>query len=89
MSKTIKIKNEEKLVKKALEVGIKLAKMQGFDIPSNSQAVQAKAVYLFLVEAKQITPLPADKLDGASIKKRLAIWINNALPEGDPLKEMA
>ncbi len=86
MSKVSKIHNEDKLVKKALEVGLQLAKMQGFDLPHDSQPLQAKAVYLFLVEAKQITPLPADKLTGANIKKRLAIWIHNALPEGDPLK---
>lgn len=86
MSKVTKMRNEDKLVKKALEVGSKLAKMQGFELPQHSQPTLAKAVYLFLVEAKQITPLPADKLDGVNIKKRLAIWIHNALPDGDTLK---
>lgn len=33
MSKTAKLNNEEKLVKKALEIGGKMAKMQGFDLP--------------------------------------------------------
>lgn len=86
MSKTAKILNEDKLVKKALEVGLKMAKMQGFDLPNTSQPVKTKAVYLFLVEVNQITPLPDDKLDGANIKKRLARWIHNALPDDDPLK---
>ncbi len=86
MSKVSKIHNEDKLVKKAIEVGFKLAKMQGFDLPTSSAPIKAKAVYLFLVDAKQIPPLPEDKLDGASIKKRLAIWMHNALPDGVPLK---
>ncbi|PMH44668.1 DUF5062 domain-containing protein [Vibrio sp. 10N.286.49.B3] len=86
MSKTAKILNEDKLVKKAVEVGLKMAKLQGFDLSSTSQPTTIKAVYLFLVEVNQITPLPAGKLDGANIKKRLALWIHRALPDNDPLK---
>ncbi|MCB5360660.1 DUF5062 family protein [Vibrio lentus] len=86
MSKTAKIINEDKLVKKAVEVGFKMAKLQGFDLPHSSQPIKVKAVYLFLVEVNQITPLPDDKLDGANIKKRLALWIHKALPDHDPLK---
>ncbi|MGC9402360.1 MULTISPECIES: DUF5062 family protein [Vibrio] len=86
MSKTAKILNEDKLVKKALDVGFKMAKLQGLNLPSSSQPIKIKAVYLFLVEVNQITPLPADKLDGANIKKRLALWLHKALPDNDPLK---
>ncbi|MFS1497887.1 DUF5062 family protein [Vibrio splendidus] len=86
MSKTAKIINEDKLVKKAVEVGFKMAKLQGFDLPHSSQPIKVKAVYLFLVEVNQITPLPDDKLDGANIKKRLALWIHKVLPDNDPLK---
>ncbi|RPF23916.1 DUF5062 family protein [Vibrio crassostreae] len=86
MSKTAKIINEDKLVKKAVEVGFKMAKLQGFDLPNSSQPIKVKAVYLFLVEVNQITPLPDDKLDGANIKKRLARWLHKALPDNDPLK---
>ncbi|PWI33235.1 DUF5062 domain-containing protein [Vibrio albus] len=88
MSKTAKINNEDKLFKKALEVGCKMAEMQGFPLTNKntSPAIKAKAVYLFLVEVNQITPLPADKLDGKNIKKRLALWIHHALPDDDPLK---
>ncbi|MEZ9269158.1 DUF5062 family protein, partial [Vibrio splendidus] len=75
MSKTAKIINEDKLVKKAVEVGFKMAKLQGFDLPNSSQPIKVKAVYLFLVEVNQITPLPESKLDGANIKKRLALWL--------------
>ena len=86
MSKSSKLHNEDKLVKKALEIGEKMAKMQGFDLPKSPQPVRVKAVYLFLVDAKQITPLPDNKLDGANIKHRLALWIHSALPDNDPLK---
>ncbi|MEZ8822747.1 DUF5062 family protein [Vibrio amylolyticus] len=86
MSKTAKILNEDKLVKKALDVGFKMAKLQGLNLPASSAPIKVKAVYLFLVEVNQITPLPDSKLDGANIKKRLALWMHNALPDNDPLK---
>lgn len=86
MSKSSKLHNEDKLVKKALEIGEKMAKMQGFDLPKSPQPVKVKAVYLFLVDAKQIAPLPDSKLDGTNIKHRLALWIHSALPDNDPLK---
>ncbi|MCL9773697.1 DUF5062 family protein [Vibrio methylphosphonaticus] len=88
MSKTTKIENEDKLFKKALELGAKIAKMQGYQLSNQgtTQAMKAKAIYLFLVEVKQITPLPADKSDLKNIKKRLALWLHSALPEDDPLK---
>ncbi|MFH0259134.1 DUF5062 family protein [Vibrio mediterranei] len=88
MTKTIKIHNEEKLFKKALEVGCKMAAMQGYPVQdlSATPATKAKALYHFLVEVKQIVPLPEDKEDGPHIKKRLAIWLHSALPDNDPLK---
>ncbi|NUW69334.1 DUF5062 family protein [Vibrio coralliilyticus] len=86
MSKSSKLHNEDKLVKKALEIGEKMAKMQGFDLPKSPQPVRVKAIYLFLVDAKQIAPLPDSKLDGTNIKHRLALWIHSALPDNDPLK---
>ncbi|OIQ25574.1 DUF5062 family protein [uncultured Vibrio sp.] len=86
MSKTAKILNEDKLVKKALDVGFKMAKLQGLNLPTSPAPTKVKAVYLFLVEVNQITPLPDSKLDGANIKKRLALWMHSALPDNDPLK---
>ncbi|MBW3695604.1 MULTISPECIES: DUF5062 family protein [Vibrio] len=86
MSKTTKILNEDKLVKKAVEVAFKLAKMQGMDLPATSAPIKTKAAYLFLAEVNQITPLPEDKMDGPNIKKRLALWMHQALPDNDPLK---
>ncbi|MBD1564797.1 DUF5062 family protein [Vibrio sp. SA48] len=86
MSQKSMLKNEDKLVKKALEIGGKMAMLQGFNLPQSPQPVRVKAIYLFLVDAKQITPLPDNKLDGANIKHRLALWMRNALPDNDPLK---
>lgn len=88
MSKTAKIDNEDKLFKKALEMGSKIAAMQGYKLSNQgtTQATKAKAIYMFLVQVKQITPLPEDKTDGKNIRKRLALWIHSALPDDDPLK---
>lgn len=86
MSKTHKVQNEDKLVKKAIEIGFQLAKMQGISLPNSSQPIKIKAVYLFLVEVKQIAPLPENKIDGTNLKKRLALWMHSALPDDDPLK---
>ncbi len=88
MAKTTKVKNEDKLFKRALQVGSKMAEMQGYKLTEDnaSPSLKAKALYLFLVKVRQIAPLPEDKQDGQSIKKRIALWLYNALPEGDPLK---
>ncbi|GEA60564.1 DUF5062 family protein [Vibrio comitans] len=86
MSKTAKIHNEDKLVKKAIDVGMKMAKMQGIDLPSSTGPLKAQGVYLFLVGVNQITPLPDNKLDGPNIKHRLALWMHSVLPDNDPLK---
>ncbi len=86
MSKTNKLHNEDKLVKRAIEVVFKLAKMQGINLPDSTMPLKVKSAYLFLVEVNQIPPLPESKHDGASLKHRLALWMHSALPDGDPLK---
>ena len=88
MAKTNKIQNEDKLFKRALQIGSKMAEMQGYKLTeeSASLSVKTKALYLFLVQVRQIAPLPEDKQDGQSLKKRIALWMYNALPEDDPLK---
>jgi hypothetical protein len=88
MSKVHKIENEDKLFKKALEIGTKMAAMQGYELTTKgaSHSIKARALYLFLVKVNQIVPLPEDKTDGQNIKKRLALWIHHALPDNDPLK---
>ncbi|KAB2826047.1 DUF5062 family protein [Aliivibrio finisterrensis] len=75
--KNIVKKDEDKLFKKALELGCKLSEMQGYHIVDKSlpQPVIAKAVYLFLVQVRLLSPLPLDKTNGPNIKHRLAIWM--------------
>lgn len=76
-----KMKDEEKLFKQALKYGLKLAEMQGYYISEKgaSQKRVSRAVYLFLVKVKLLTPLPLNKTDGPSIKRRLAVWMKGVL----------
>ena len=78
-----KLEHEEKLYKKALEFGCKLAEMQGYKISDKNQSkpVIAKALYIFLVNVRLIAPLPVDKTDGPNIKRRLAIWMKGNLEQ--------
>ncbi|GAM74691.1 hypothetical protein JCM19241_1034 [Vibrio ishigakensis] len=46
MSKTNKLHNEDKLVKRAIEVVFKLAKMQGIDLPDSTMPLKVKSAYL-------------------------------------------
>ncbi|MDP2515046.1 DUF5062 family protein [Photobacterium damselae subsp. piscicida] len=53
------MKNEAKLIKKALELGFSYAKQQGYgdldkSVPAN---YRVEIIYRMLVECKQITPL--------------------------------
>ncbi|MGF1736366.1 DUF5062 family protein [Photobacterium satsumensis] len=77
-----KNKNDPKLLKKALELGMSFAKKQGFDDLDKSVSSKDKVecVYRLLVEFKQITPLPEDKEDGPNMKHKLILWISRLLP---------
>ncbi|MFC5076298.1 hypothetical protein VTH8203_01059 [Vibrio thalassae] len=78
-----KMKDEDKLFKQAISYGLKLADMQGYQITDKraSQKSVSRAVYLFLVKVQLLTPLPVDKTDGPSIKRRLAVWMKRVLKE--------
>lgn len=81
-----KIKNEGKLLKMAIELGLNFAKKEKYSVdPHLSDKDKAEAVYNMLVTYKQITPLPADKVDGPNMKHRLVMWILNMLPDNHPL----
>ncbi|PSU34893.1 DUF5062 family protein [Photobacterium lutimaris] len=77
-----KNKNDAKLLKKALELGMSFAKQQGFDDLDKSVSSKDKVecVYRLLVQFKQITPLPEDKEDGPTMKHKLILWISRLLP---------
>ncbi|KLV03472.1 hypothetical protein ABT56_19400 [Photobacterium aquae] len=77
-----KIKNEAKLLKQAITLGMAFAKKQGFaDLDrSTSPKDKVECIYRLLVAAQQITPLPADKEDGPNMKHKLVLWISRLLP---------
>ena len=77
-----KIKNEAELLKKALEVAEKYAMGRGYKgfTSSTSSKVKVESLYRLLVNDKLITPLPENKEDLASLKRRMVMWISNQLP---------
>lgn len=82
-----KIKNESALLKKALEVAERYAKGRGYAGFSATDSAKQKveSLYRLLVLDKLITPLPEDKEDLASLKRRLVVWIMKQLPEDHEL----
>ena len=78
-----KMKDEDKLFKQAICYGLRLAEMQGYYISDKgtSQKSVSRAVYLFLVKVRLLTPLPVDKTDGPRIKRRLAVWMKSVLKD--------
>ena len=77
-----KIKNEAALLKKALEVAEKYAQGRGYKGFSDSDSSKAKveSLYRLLVHDKLITPLPENREDLASLKRRMVMWISSQLP---------
>lgn len=84
-----KLKHENELLKKALVVGENYAKNRGYTAFSATDAQKHKieCIYRLLVNDKLITPLPEDKEDLLSMKHRLAVWLQNKLPEDHPLRQ--
>ncbi|KLU98629.1 DUF5062 family protein [Photobacterium aphoticum] len=82
-----KQKNDAKLLKKALELGMAYAKKQGYgDLDKSvSSKDKVECIYRLLVEAKQITPLAVDQEDGPNMKHKLVLWISRLLPADHPL----
>jgi len=77
-----KIKNENALLKKAIEVAERYAIGRGYKGFSATDSAKQKveSLYRLLVHDKLITPLPADKEDLANLKHRLVMWIMKQLP---------
>ena len=82
-----KIKNEAQLLKKALSVAERYAVNRGYNAFSATDSAKQKveSLYRLLVHDKLISPLPADKEDLASLKRRLVMWIIKQLPEDHDL----
>ena len=71
-----KLKNENELVKKAIEAGVKYAEGRGvveFEA-TDSAAEKLEYIYRLLVHDKVIQPIPEDQVSQKSIKHKLAIW---------------
>ncbi|OAN18122.1 hypothetical protein A3K86_04200 [Photobacterium jeanii] len=77
-----KNKNDAKLLKKALELGLAFAKKQGYSDLDRyvSSTDKVECVYRLLVQYKQITPLAVDQEDGVNMKHKLVLWISRLLP---------
>ncbi|MEE9397664.1 MAG: DUF5062 family protein [Methylococcales bacterium] len=82
-----KLKNETKLVQKAIEVAENYANRRGYAKfnPTDSSKDKVEVLYRLLVHDKLIQPLPEDQENGPKMKHKLALWIARNLPEDDPL----
>jgi len=82
-----KIKNEQALLKKALQIGQTYAANRGFDAFAKTTSADQKVecLYRLLVQDKLITALAKDQEDTPHMKHKLAIWISKQLPENHPL----
>ena len=82
-----KLKNEQALLKKALEIGEKYAVNRGYNAfaATNSAKEKIECLYRLLVNDKMIQPLALDDEDQPNMKHKLALWIAKKLPENHPL----
>ena len=82
-----KLKNEQALLKKAIEIGEKYAVNRGYKgfAATNSAKEKIESLYRLLVNDKMIQPLAVGDEDQPNMKHKLALWIAKKLPEGHPL----
>jgi len=78
-----KHKNEDKLLKLAMQLGKAYATKRGYSgiEKAESNKDKVEVIYRLLVNDKLISPLPEDKEDGPALKHRLVLWIISQLPE--------
>ncbi|MBL4828556.1 MAG: DUF5062 family protein [Aliivibrio sp.] len=83
----MKNKNDTKLLKHALKLGLAFATQQGYRASESSISSKNKVevVYRLMVQYKQIAPLAVDKEDGPNMKHKLILWITRLLPEDHEL----
>lgn len=81
-----KHKNENQLLKLALEIGLGYAVKRGYSsLDKIGEKEKVECIYRLLVQDKLIVPLPEDKEDGPNMKHRLVMWIISKLPKEHPL----
>jgi len=70
-----KLKNENELVKKAIDEGVKGEARGVVEFEAtDSQAEKIEYIYRLLVHDKVIQPLPEDQVSQKSMRHKLAIW---------------
>jgi uncharacterized protein DUF5062 len=82
-----KIKNENELLKKAIEIGEKYALNRGYKnfSPTDSAKQKIESLYRLLVQDSLIQALAKDQDNQMNMKHKLAIWISKQLPKDHPL----
>lgn len=82
-----KLKNENELLKKAIEIGEKYALNRGYKnfSPTDAAKEKVESLYRLLVQDNLVQALAKDKEDLMSMKHKLAIWISKQLPKDHPL----
>ena len=83
-----KLKNEAKLLKEAIRIGMLYAEKRGvvnFD-PNDSQDDKIEYIYRLLVHDKQVQPLAKTDLELAKMKHKIVMWLYKQLPETHALK---
>lgn len=82
-----KLKNEQQLLKLALNVGETYARNRGYAgfTPTTSVKEKVEVIYRLLVNDNLVTPMPEEQEDLLSMKHRLAVWLKNKLPKEHPL----
>lgn len=82
-----KIKNQNQLLKKALEVGEKYAHNRGYKNfgSTDSHKQKIEAIYRLLVQDKLIQPIPEAQENELNFKHKLVLWISKQLPDDHPL----
>jgi hypothetical protein len=71
-----KLKNENELVKRAIELGVKYGEARGvveFE-PTDSASEKILYIYRLLVHDKVIQPIPENQVSQKSMRYKLAIW---------------
>ena len=82
-----KIKNQNQLLKKALEVGEKYAHNRGYKHFSSTDSHKQKieSIYRLLVMDKLVQSIPEAQENEINFKHKLVLWISKQLPADHPL----
>lgn len=82
-----KIKNQNDLLRKALEVGEIYAQKRGYHkfSATDSHKQKIESIYRLLVQDKLIQPIPESQENELNFKHKLVLWISHQLPDNHPL----